>query len=214
MQLRWEALFSQNLSGTVLQAQARPLQPPLPICHSLTSSVPLPEAPFPHLKEGNFGRCWFSPQGKGVNGALKWAHCLQCPYLNKKYKVLKRSVKVCLLLQLDHRVKVLVVDVSVNSEETLENCLGHWHEILWEWYAWKGENRCLILRLPGHVCLESPYNPGQMKSVSTADPCHCTGFIKNSWERQSATGSEELLSCHFPRLKKDMYQPSEKRKPV
>lgn len=108
---------------------------------------------FPHLQEGNSRRCWFFPQGKGGNAALKRAHCLPCPYLNKKYKVLERSVKVCLFLQLDHRVKVLVVDVSVNSEETLENCLGHWHEILWEWYAWKEENRWLILQLPGHVCL-------------------------------------------------------------
>lgn len=50
------------------------------------------------------------------------------------------------------------------------------------------------------VCLESHYNPGEMKSVSTAHLCHCTGFIKMGWE--TATGSHELLTCHFPRLKK------------
>lgn len=39
------------------------------------------------------------------------------------------------------------------------------------------------------VCFESHYNPGQVKSVSTADPCHCTGLIKISWE--TATSYQE-----------------------
>lgn len=159
IQLRWEALFSQNSS---LQAQVWPLQPPLPICHSLCSTA---WSFFSLSKEGNLRRGWFFPQGKGGgdNVALKREHCLQCSYLNKKYKVLERSVKVCLFLQLDHRVKVLVVDVSVNSEETLENRLGHWHEVLWEWYAWEEENRCLFFNSQvTFVCFESHYNPDEI----------------------------------------------------
>lgn len=35
-----------------------------------------------------------------------------------------------LLLQLHHRVKMLVVDVSVNPEQTLQDGFGHRHEVL------------------------------------------------------------------------------------
>lgn len=51
-------------------------------------------------------------------------------HLNKEDKVLERGVEVRLLLQLDNRVKVLVIDVSVNTEESLQNGLGHRHEVL------------------------------------------------------------------------------------
>lgn len=40
-------------------------------------------------------------------------------YLNKKNKVLERCVEMCLFLQLNDWIEVLVVDVSVNSEEAL-----------------------------------------------------------------------------------------------
>lgn len=53
-------------------------------------------------------------------------------HLNEEDKVLERGVEVRLLLQLDNRVKVLVVDVSVNTEESLQNGLGHRHEVFWE----------------------------------------------------------------------------------
>jgi len=58
-------------------------------------------------------------------------------HLNKEDKVLERGVEVRLLLQLDNRVKVLVVDVSVNTEESLQNGLGHRHEVLWEGDTYK-----------------------------------------------------------------------------
>lgn len=37
-----------------------------------------------------------------------------------------------LLLQLHHRVKMLVVDVSVNPKQTLQDGFGHRHEVLWK----------------------------------------------------------------------------------
>lgn len=53
-------------------------------------------------------------------------------HLDKENEVLEGGVEVRLLLQLHHRVKVLVVDVSVHSEETLQDGLGHGHEVLGE----------------------------------------------------------------------------------
>lgn len=50
--------------------------------------------------------------------------------LNKENEVLEGGVEVSLLLQLHHRVKMLVVDVSVNPEQTLQDGFGHRHEIL------------------------------------------------------------------------------------
>lgn len=50
-------------------------------------------------------------------------------YLNKKDEVFERRVEVGLLLQLHHRVKVLVVDVSVHPEQTLQNGLCHRHKV-------------------------------------------------------------------------------------
>lgn len=46
--------------------------------------------------------------------------------------MLEGSVEVSLLLQLHHRVKMLVVDVSVNPEQTLQDGFGHRHEVLWK----------------------------------------------------------------------------------
>lgn len=54
-------------------------------------------------------------------------------YLNKKNKVLERCIEMCFLLKLDHRVKMLVIYVSINSKESFENCFRHGHEILREW---------------------------------------------------------------------------------
>lgn len=53
-------------------------------------------------------------------------------HLDKENEVLEGGVEVRLLLQLHHRVKVLVVDVSVHSEEALQDGLGHGHEVLGE----------------------------------------------------------------------------------
>lgn len=46
-------------------------------------------------------------------------------YLNKKDEVFERRVEVGLLLQLDDGVEVLVVDVSVDSEQALQDGLRH-----------------------------------------------------------------------------------------
>lgn len=51
-------------------------------------------------------------------------------HLNKENEVLEGGVEVGLLLQLHHRVKMLVVDVSVNPEQTLQDGFGHRHEVL------------------------------------------------------------------------------------
>ena len=40
-------------------------------------------------------------------------------YLNKKDKVLEGCVEMCLFLKLDDWIKVLVIDVSIHSEESL-----------------------------------------------------------------------------------------------
>lgn len=52
--------------------------------------------------------------------------------LNKENEMLEGGVEVGLLLQLHHRVKVLVVDVSVDPEQTLQDGFGHRHEVLWK----------------------------------------------------------------------------------
>lgn len=53
-------------------------------------------------------------------------------HLNKENEMLEGGVEVGLLLQLHHRVKMLVVDVSVNPEQTLQDGFGHRHEVLGE----------------------------------------------------------------------------------
>lgn len=50
-------------------------------------------------------------------------------YLNKKDEVFERCVEVGLLLQLHDGVKVLVVDVGVDPEQTLQNGLRHRHKV-------------------------------------------------------------------------------------
>ena len=44
-----------------------------------------------------------------------------------------------LLLQLHHRVKMLVVDVSVNPEQTLQDGFGHRHEVLGKGHSCRTE---------------------------------------------------------------------------
>lgn len=50
-------------------------------------------------------------------------------HLNKEDEVFEGCVEVSLLLQLHDRVKVLVVDVSVDSEQALQYGLCHRHEV-------------------------------------------------------------------------------------
>lgn len=46
------------------------------------------------------------------------------------------GVEVGLLLQLHHRIKMLVVDVGIDSEQALQNGLGHRHEVLRKGHSW------------------------------------------------------------------------------
>ena len=57
-------------------------------------------------------------------------------YLNEEDEVFEGGVEVGLLLQLDDWIKVLVVDVSVDTEQTLQDGLCHRHEVLWERDTW------------------------------------------------------------------------------
>lgn len=77
--------------------------------------------------------------------------------LDKENEVLEGGVEVGLLLQLHHRVKMLVVDVSVNPEQTLQDGFGHRHEVLGEGNADLGGKKCLIIQLilhPGHQVVD------------------------------------------------------------
>lgn len=53
---------------------------------------------------------------------------------HKEDEVLEGSVEMGLLLQLHDRVKVLVIDVSVNTEQALQDGLCHRHKILGKWH--------------------------------------------------------------------------------
>ena len=58
---------------------------------------------------------------------------LQCrSYLNEEDEVFEGGVEMGLLLELHDRVKVLVVDVGVHPEQTLQNGLRHRHEVTLE----------------------------------------------------------------------------------
>ena len=66
-------------------------------------------------------------------------------YLNKKDEVFERCVEVGFLLQLHHRVKVLVVDVSVDSKQALEDGLCHRHKVSLEGNTLQKEIHSIIV---------------------------------------------------------------------
>lgn len=78
-------------------------------------------------------------------------------HLNKEDKVLERGVEVRLLLQLDYRIKVLVVDVSVNTEQSLQNRFGHRHEVLWERNPFQSQSH-KVKTLKAPPCVQFTYN--------------------------------------------------------
>lgn len=57
--------------------------------------------------------------------------------LYEEDEMLEGGVEVSLLLELHDRVEVLVVDVSVNPEQTLQDGLGHGHEVLGKRDTWR-----------------------------------------------------------------------------
>lgn len=62
-------------------------------------------------------------------------------YLNEKDEVFERRVEVGLLLQLHDGVKVLVVDVGVDSEQALQDGLRHGHKVALEGDAFGTEDK-------------------------------------------------------------------------
>lgn len=64
-------------------------------------------------------------------------------YLNEEDEVFEGGVEMSLLLQLDDRVKVLVVDVGVDTEQPLQDRLRHRHEVLWERDSWDADSLTL-----------------------------------------------------------------------
>lgn len=65
-------------------------------------------------------------------------------HLNKENEVLEGGVEVGLLLQLHHRVKMLMVDMSINPEQTLQDGFSHRHEVLGKGNSCgtKGDEKC------------------------------------------------------------------------
>lgn len=77
--------------------------------------------------------------------------------LNKENEVLEGGVEVGLLLQLHDRVKMLVVNVSINPEQALQDGFGHRHEVLGKGNSNLGGKKCLIIQLilhPGHQVVD------------------------------------------------------------
>lgn len=56
--------------------------------------------------------------------------------LYKEYEVFEGGVEMRLLAELDHLREVLVVDVRVHAEQTLQDRLRHREEVLRERYSW------------------------------------------------------------------------------
>ena len=54
----------------------------------------------------------------------------QVEFLHKEDKVLEGGVEVCLLLQPHDGIEVLVVNVGIHTEESLQDGLGHRHEVV------------------------------------------------------------------------------------
>lgn len=77
----------------------------------------------------------------------------EVPYLNKEDEVFERRVEVGLLLQLHDRVKVLVVDVSVDSEQPLQDGLRHRHKVPLEGDALGARRRTLLFK---HTAKDKP----------------------------------------------------------
>ena len=62
----------------------------------------------------------------------KFANVDKPELLHEEDEVLEGGAEMRLLLQLDHLVEVLVVDVRVNPEQSPQDCLRNRQEVLWE----------------------------------------------------------------------------------
>lgn len=118
--------------------------------------------------------------------------------LNKENEVLEGGVEVGLLLQLHDRVKMLMVDVSVNPEQALQDGFGHGHEVFGEGNSNLRGKKCLIIQLilyPGHqvVYVLGSRAFDRLLNVGTISP-----VILISWSsrhHRAAGLSAELCDC-------------------
>lgn len=118
--------------------------------------------------------------------------------LNKENEVLEGGVEVGLLLQLHDGVKMLMVDVSVNPEQTLQDGFGHRHEVFGEGNSNLRGKKCLIIQLilyPGHqvVYVLGSRAFDRLLNVGTISP-----VILISWSsrhHRAAGLSAELCDC-------------------
>lgn len=62
-------------------------------------------------------------------------------YLNEKYEVFKRRVEMCFFSQLNNLRKVLMIDVCINSKQTLQYCLGITLKIPGKWHTCKNRKK-------------------------------------------------------------------------
>lgn len=53
-------------------------------------------------------------------------------YISKEYEVLEAGVQMCLFVETNNLLEMRVVDVSVDSKQTLENGLNHLLEVSWK----------------------------------------------------------------------------------
>lgn len=97
---------------------------------------------------------------KLLNQVLQWSKLSpvdEVELLNKENEMLEGGVEMGFLLQLHHRVEMLVVDVSVNPEQTLQDGFCHRHEVLGKGNSNLGGEKCLIIQLilhPGHQVVD------------------------------------------------------------
>lgn len=64
-------------------------------------------------------------------------HVCSCTDLYEEDKMLEGGVEVSFFLKLHDRVEMLVVNMSVNPEQTLQDSLSHGHEVLGKRDTWK-----------------------------------------------------------------------------
>jgi len=74
----------------------------------------------------------------------------QFELLNEVNEMLERSVKMSLFPQTNHLLEVLVVDVSVHPEQSLQNGLGDRQEVLGERYSDLAREQRLVIQLVLH----------------------------------------------------------------
>ena len=80
--------------------------------------------------------------------------------IDKVYEMFEASVEMCLCTQQHDVLEMRVVNMSIYSEESLEDHLDYIHEILWKGYAkstW--ENLLVFSWFSTHVIRKSIYSP-------------------------------------------------------